>query len=371
MRGWIAKLSLVLMLFGIGGLSRPAVSQESLPPGCSPTTPLPCFYTSDLFFSDIRVVRLTLTDPARGGYQLPILIRYPHDSVGRRPIVIFNHGGEPRANGREGSVEWSTLLAASGYVVIHPSRNLIVNPAPFAALCAANGAVGNTGCINFISHSIYGPRNTDFIINSLGTIQTSAPALLGRFDASKLAVAGWSAGTTVALANAGATRRFKEGGPLYNQKSTRPIAFLAVAPFGPDYAGFYYSPLFNFGGFQSASFDTIDERPFLFVTGKGDYGPGVGLANTPVKSEARTMGWLRSMQGRKYLAWDTQTYASHGTMNVSDCNTVAKLHHCGGIRTTALAFMDSVLRNRLVATRWLASDALKVLLGNEIELHRR
>lgn len=350
-------------------LSSAALSQTI--PGCAVGTPSGCIYTSDLAFTDIRVVRMTLTDSARGGYQLPILIRYPHDSSGRRPIIIFNHGGEPRANGRESSVEWSTAFARAGYVVIHPSRNLITDPAPFAAICAANGAVGNTGCINFVSHSLYGPRNTDFILNSLGTIQTTAPALFGRFDQTKVAVAGWSAGTTVAMSNAGARRQFKSGGPVWNQTSTRPIAFMAVAPFGPDYAGFYYSPIFNFGGFQSGGFDTIDTRPFLFVTGKGDFGPGVGLANEPVKSEARSIGWLRSTPGRKYLAWDTQLFASHGTVNLSDCNTAAKLVHCNGIRSAGLAFMDSVLRGRLLATQWLASTALRILTANQIEFHRR
>jgi hypothetical protein len=146
---------------------------------------------------------------------------------------------------------------------------------------------------------------------------------------------------------------------------------MAVAPFGPDYAGFYYSPLFNFGGFQSGSFDSIDERPFLFVTGKGDLGPNVGLGNEEVKSEARTLAWLRSVPGLKYLAWDTRFLATHGTVNISDCVTAAQQAHCTAIRSLGLAYMDSVMRNRAAATAWLASDALETFINAQIELHRR
>lgn len=363
-------VAVAVALVTASGLGR-ADAHPPLPAGCSVATPLGCSYQSNLAFTDIRTALLTLTDAARGGYQVPLLVRYPADSVGPRPVVIWNHGGEPRPEGRLGSSEWSTAMAQAGYVVIHPSRNPITDPLPFETQCTDNGADPGVGCIGWVSHSLYGPQNTDFIIDNFATIQALRPALSGRLNANKVVVAGWSAGTTVALANAGAWRQFDPAGPVHDQKSTRPIGFMAVAPFGPDYGGFYYSLAANFGGFQSLSFDDIDERPFLFITGKGDYGPTFEPDSQLVKSEARTTGWMRATPGSKYLAWDTRIQATHGTVNISDCGTVLKAAHCAAITSLGIAYLDMVTRGRPAATSWLASDAFETLIGNEIELNRR
>jgi hypothetical protein len=352
----------------------PAKAGSALPAGCDTQHPLQCRYVSDLNFPHIRVFRGTLTDPARGNYPVPILVRYPVGASGPLPVVIFNHGGEPRANGRNGSFDWGMAMAHAGYVVIHPSRTPVASPtAGQLSQCTDNGVIGSTACGQWLGHSLFGPMNTDFIISQFAHLASLQPELAGLLNRRKIVVAGWSAGTSVVLANSGARRQFTPDGPVHHQESTRPIAFMAVAPFGPDYAGFYYSPTWNFGGFQSESFDGIDGRPFLFVTGKGDFGPKtvVDLKQQNVKSEARSLSWLRATPGRKYLAWDLDRRASHGTMNIGDCKTAVKRAHCEAIEALGIAYLDAVVRRRREAVRWLASGAFETLTQGAIELHRR
>ena len=225
-------------------------------------------------------------------------------------------------------------------------------------------------CVNWVSHSLFGPLNTDFLISRFHVMQVRFPELVGRFNNSKVAVGGWSAGTTVALANAGAWRQFTPSGPFHYQSTPTPEAFMAVAPFGPDYAGFNYAPTWNFGGFQTSSFDTIDDRPFLFVTGMGDYGPKT-FPDKDVASEARTFAWQRSTAGNKFLSWAIRPSASHGTMNISDCGTAIKQIQCNAIESLGLAYFDAVLRQRQVAIDWLATDAHRLFSNGLLEFRRR
>jgi hypothetical protein len=342
--------------------------------GCDPAHPPSCLYQSDLNFTDIRVVRVTLSDPRRNNYPVPVLVRYPYGAPGPRPVVIFNHGGPPRTTGREGSTEWSRAMAAAGYVVIHPSRSPVDTPtADQNAECSANGVIGASACKDWLGHSLFGPANTNFLIGKFAQLASLRPELAGLLDPRKVVVAGWSAGTSVVLANSGAWRQFVPAGPVHHQASSMPIAFMTLAPFGPDYGGFYYSPTWNYGGFQSQSFDRIDERPFLFVTGKGDFGPKVvvDLKQEKVRSEARSLGWLRATTGHKFLAWNLDARATHGTMNISDCAPAPKNVYCSAIQSLGIAFLDAVVRKRAVAIRWLASNAFEASAGGAIELHRR
>ena len=81
-----------------------------------------------------------MIDPARSDYEIPLVIRYPLlETVEPRPVVIWNHGGAPLSARRTRSEEWGNLLAAAGYVVIHPARLPLADPTPRRAECEANG----------------------------------------------------------------------------------------------------------------------------------------------------------------------------------------------------------------------------------------
>jgi predicted dienelactone hydrolase len=327
---------------------------------CSPTNLEACKYASELHF-EVGVADLELTDPARSNLSVPLRVHYPVGASDARPVVIWNHGGLPSANGRTRSEEWGKALAAAGYVVIHPSR-VVVEPAPFQTLCEREGFPVPADCQLFVSQVVFGPATAAFAIDSLAAIEAAVPALAGRIDAAHLAVAGHSAGSAMPLALAGAVRQF--AGPPRNSIDTRPIAFLASGPQGPDYAGFDT-------GFREDSFHAIDARPFLWITGRGDE-TGDEDAPQHEPSEARASGWLTSTRGDKLLSWDNDEVAVHETMDIHRCDqSPVQRAHCDAFAMLGTAFLDAHLRRRDAAIAYLASSSYDALSAGVIELHRR
>ncbi len=361
-----------------------AFADPPTPANCSDDADPDCLYAlaNPLFGGPTLVeLPLTLTDPARNNFKLPVLIRFSTAALHEpAPIVIFNHGGVPRSNGRFANGEFGKLLASAGYIVIHPSRRPVASANGFRQDCRDNGVRGRTvrdfnrNCRDFIGHAIYGPGNIDFLVqpgvlNALETLILDA-GLQGTIDKTSIGVAGHSAGTSIVLAKAGALRRFTPAGPIHDQKSSVPKAFLAAAPFGPDIAGFYYSPAWNYGGFNGIRFAAIDERPLLSITGKGDEGPNVGDTGEEVIAEARTFAFRQAQQDDKFLSWNTEDDATHETMALGNCAGGLALY-CAAYGNLAIAFFDAYLKNRQEAKDWLATDGHEVYTGEDVELHRR
>ncbi len=352
------QFAAALILAAGCGLAAGAAAHPPLPAGCGAATRPGCGYTPALTFPSTAVFDTVLTDPARNGYELPVRVRYPVGATGPLPVVIYNHGGGACNNCgfRANSQPWPTVWAEHGYVVINPSRALLVTVTPALLAVCALIDVPPVACNDFFASRIYGPENTDFLIGRFPQLAGLHPPLSGLLDSGAVVVAGWSGGSNVVLANSGAPRRFTEGGPVYDQKTEEPIGFFGVATSGPDYAGFG-------GGFTSLSYDLIDERPFIFFTGKGD--------TNGKPSEPRTTAWLRSAAGKKFLSYDTLLSVTHSTVNLSNCGTAVQLMHCEWMKSAGLAFLDAVTRNRLAASDWLASDAYETLTGGVIEFQRR
>ncbi|HMG23201.1 MAG TPA: hypothetical protein VK607_17820 [Kofleriaceae bacterium] len=328
---------------------------------CSPTNLDACRYTSDLQF-EVGVADVDLTDPARANLPVPLRVHYPVGATDARPVVIWNHGGAPGANGRTRSEEWGTALAAAGYVVIHPSRVPVTVTPAMQTICDREGFPSATECPLFIAQRAFGPITAVFALDSLAAIEAQVPALAGRIDATRVAIAGHSAGSPVALALAGATRQF--AGPPHHDADPRPLAFLATGPHGPDYAAFE-------DGFHEDSFHDIDARPFLWITGRGDETGDDGEPQHE-PSEARTAGWLTSTRGNKLLSWDNDEVTVHESMDIHKCDqTPVQRTHCDAFAMLGTAFMDAFLRQRDVAVAYLASSAYDTLNAGVIELHRR
>ena len=359
---WIICLLVVLMA-SFGGLSL-ARAHQPLPPGCDRSNPATCLYISDLAYAVGEVIRVRLTDPARNNYDIWLVIRYPVGAPGPRPVVIWHHGGSPSIKGATRSEEWGRKLAAAGYVVIHPSRTPISDPRPFKAECRDNGFTVPDECVLWVTQNLYGPQNTHFLINHFPDIEALDPALSGMLDGDKIVVAGHSAGSGVALVNAGAWKQWKPTAPEYRERNDAPIAFLATGVVGPMYAGWntgFQSPGTH-PGITEHSFVDID-RPFMFITGVGD--------ETGEPPEARVTAWLTSVPGNKVLVWDTVAEAVHETMDIDKCDTAVRADHCEWIGSAGLAFLDAVVRRRPEAQEWMRSNALEVLSSGAIELHRR
>lgn len=337
---------------------------RALPSTCDPADPATCLYTSDLAYEVGEIDQVSLIDSARNHYEIPLVIRYPVGAPGPRPVVIWHHGGFPSERGATRSEEWSCKLAAAGYVLIHPARAPIADPTPFEAECRDNGFADPERCAGWITQLRYGPQNTHFLIDHLADVEALDPALAGMLDATQIVVAGHSAGTASVLANAGASQQWEPNGPVYNERNDAPIAFMATGPQGPMYAGFssgFQSPG-SHRGVTTHSFAAI-ERPFLFITGVGD--------ETGEPPETRVTAWLTSLPGNKALVWDTVAEAVHETMDIDKCNTPLRAEHCEWLGSAGLAFLDAVIRRRPEAEAWMRSDALSVLSGGAIELHRR
>ena len=283
-------LGAAVVVVGLMAPPRPvsgdAAAAGRLPVACDPTDAESCLYSSDLTFDVGIVDGVSLTDPARSDYEIPLLIRYPRlETVEPRPVVIWNHGGAPSQRGATRSAEWGNLLAAAGYVVIHPARPPLADPTPLRAECEANGVLEPDQCSQFVAQVIYGPQTTHFLIDHLADVAALDPVLTGLLDDARIVVAGHSAGSTVALANAGARQQFVEDGPVYDERNNTPIAFLATGVQGPMYAGFHsgFQPADAATGSAVDSFGGID-RPFMFITGVGD--------ETGEPPESRTAAWL-------------------------------------------------------------------------------
>jgi hypothetical protein len=329
---------------------------------CVATDPATCRYTSELSFAVGVADNVLLHDPARRNLPVPLLVHYPIGATNRRPVVIWNHGGSPSAGGKNRSEEWGETLAAAGYVVIHPSRVPVTDVTPFQAECTAEGFPLPGDCALFIAQVKFGPQTAVFVLDSLPAIEALVPELVGRLDASRVTIAGHSAGSPVPLVLAGAVRVFPSG--QHRDSDPRPVAFLATGPHGPDYASFQ-------DGFREDSFHEIDARPFLWITGRGDETGAVGAANHE-PSEARTAGWLTSTRGGKYLSWDNDEVALHESMDIDRCNdNDVQRTHCDAFAMLGVAFLDAVVRRRPAAVAYLASSAYDTLNAGVIELHRR
>jgi len=356
--------ALIPLLAAAASLAPLGSAAQLLPPGCDAANPPACLYTSDLDFPVDSLVRVQLTDPSRNNYGIGMVIRFPVGAAGPRPVVIWHHGGTPSVRGAGRSAEWSRILAAAGYVVIHPSRTPIPTPVPFETECRENGFTTPGECAYWVTQFRYGPQNTHFLVANLAAVEALDPALAGLLDGSRIVVAGHSAGSSVVLANAGAWQQWSADTLQYQERNDTPIAFLATGVQGSMYAGFnsgFQSPG-SAGGFPEHSYAGID-RPFLFITGVGD--------ETGEPPESRVAAWLTSRPGDKVLLWNRVPEAVHGTMNLDRCAPPLPAGHCDWIGSAGVAFLDAVVRGRPEAEEWLRSDALHVLSGGAVELHHR
>ena len=347
-------VAFALAVAAIVAVASSAEAHEPPPSSCDPADPPSCLYVPEVRYTPRVVDGVVLVDPDRDGYRVPLLVRYPEEATGQRPVVIWNHGGNPSEIGMTRSEDWGIKLARAGYIVIHPSRTLPEDLTDLRPECEDNGFADPVECAQWVAQMRYGPENVHFIIDRLDEIAAARPILHGRFDVSKIVVAGHSAGTTTVLATAGARQRWTD--EVYEETDDRPIAFLATAPMGPTYAGFR-------SGFDEEESFLELSRPLLFVTGMGD--------ETGEPLPTRLTAWLTSQRGDKALAWDTEPEAVHETMNIHKCDTALQDDHCEWIGSLGVAYLDAVVRHRPEAVEWMRSDAFEIATSGAIELHRR
>ncbi len=387
LRGWLALLA----VFGAG-----LAPAQVLPPGCAASSPGPCAYAPQRVYNaaDIGVTDLTLYDASRRNHPVPVRVRYPKPATDALPVVILSHGGstadEDGAYSMNTSAERGNSFAMAGYVVIHVVRLMVepqsltdaqlndcINAGTIAGslLTGANIEEARRACRVFLGWHVYGPQNVAFVADVIkGYRRGMLPEYAGLMDASRIAVGGWSGGTEASLNIAGAfqswsSRLNRLRGGAATAFTFAPVvvpgavAFMADSPRAPAWAG-------QGSGFQSESFWGIDERPFLFTSGRYDTGADVG------PNAARATSWVSARPGNKFLAWTLSDQAIHSTMNIGEegCTPTtdpARRAMCTALMHLSVAFLDAAVKRHPPAIDWLASDAFQALSGQQFELHRR
>lgn len=364
-------LSLVLGIALVQGVAvRPAARAQGLPAVCNSPGPEPCLYVPATTWQT-ATQDFVLRDPERNQHEVPFRVYYPLNTpAGLRPTVIWSHGGaiedpaKPGSN-MDASEQRGKSFAAAGYVSIHVVRRSVDNPLPADLLaCVEAGVITSTAatgqplqnCKDWLGAYIHGPRSVAFIARVLPLYQVGMlPGFIGTPVPDRLVVGGWSAGSGVPLHIAGTTQQYGQY-KVPQVDVPGAVAFIADSPRGPAYAGFN-------SGLGEDSYYSIDTRPFLFFTGRGD--------ETGEPAESRLAGWIASKPGNKLLSWDLSPEAVHGTMDVAECSTSLRADHCRWMKSLAVAFLDAVVMNQPQAQAWLASDAYRTLTNGAIELHRR
>ena len=318
--------------------------------GCSPERLDLCAY-SPATWSDTSSVRslqgYTVTNKADGRL-VPILVRYSTDATGKRPVVVWSHGGGPRKTAAPGmNWEWGVTLARAGYVVVHPAHV----PGDQAALCEKLGVTDPQQCRAINDMTWYRATDARAVLDALPEVAAAFPELRGRLDLDRVAYAGHSFGAFTTMTVAGARVDYAPGHMDVSWKHSLPRAFIALSPQGPDRFGFH-----------DGSWRDLD-RPMLTASGRGDT-----TGRPPLGEQAadRRIPFRRMPPGDKYELWLHSEDAIHRTFSLSDKGPGSRFSQ--PIAMTAVAFLDAHVLDHRPARRWLASSNVVVLAGGEAEL---
>jgi hypothetical protein len=288
----------------------------------------------------------------------PIVVRAPGDAPGPFPVVVFSHGGELDDRGHLLSQVWGETIASFGYVVIHVGHT-VPSRAETRRMCRL-ASVPIAECTNatFAVDAVARPRDVIAILDDLPRIASLLAADGGpAIDAERIAVAGWSAGSTTGLGLAGSVREISPTVTRFRIVDERPLAFIALSPQGPGFAAYFETETEN-------SWQEID-RPVLVATGDNDINPSNDGLFGIIRREAYEDlpgGGLDQHLLYSHLA---EGVGRHGTYNLGDLGSadpdLSRLSLA--LVSTAAAFLDAELRDDADAIAYLASSQPAVLAG--------
>jgi predicted dienelactone hydrolase len=292
---------------------------------------------------------LTLHDASRNK-DLHVRIFYPTDA-GPFPVIVFSHG----AGGSQSCCEALTRhWATYGFVTIQPTHEDSV-------LLRQNSGDENANFLKAINEALKKPaywesrpKDISFVLDSLSTLQTQAPALSGKLDAKHIGVGGHSMGAFTAGAIAGALVNLP-GHPASSFADSRVQAVLMLSPQGPGEFGL-----------TDHSWDHV-KLPFLSMTGSLDSG---AASQGP---EWKKIPFERSEPGDKYHLF----IDGAGHMSFISANTLVPARAVqaqailGYTNFASLAFWDAYLKGDANAKKYLLSDDLPDFSNGAARLSRR
>lgn len=289
--------------------------------------------------------RAALTDA--DGTRLALTVRYPSQLDGPVPVIVFSHG---LGGSRSGYAFLGDTWAAHGYVSIH-----LTHPGSDTSLITSGKSAA--GIMQDIRSATKDPKillgrphQISTVIDGLPDIERQIPALAGRLDGKRIAVAGHSYGAYTTMMVAGAKLDLPAK-PDTTAADPRPLCFLAFSPMGPG------------PGFDEHAWEGIT-RPLLMMTGSLDDQPKF-LVDPGAVRDGR---WRASCfpllaPGDKWLVWIEG--ARHSTFSAGAGNrlsgeAVPDPRHFAWIQTMSLAYFDAHLRADPAASRWLSQDAAQL-----------
>lgn len=331
---WAAALTLAAAAFGqiVIRDSRTLFTPADDHPDCDPANV--CFIDAEIQSQTHRNV--------------PIRIRFPRETTGPLPLILWSHGGEANDNGRTLNGTWGRTLARAGYIVVHMSHR-VPTTGERIALCSEFAIALVTECLEFPEPSVNRPRDANAVLAALDGLETTYPFLSGRIDRSRIAVAGWSGGSIAPMALAGARYRLSAGFTDVGFANPLPKVFLALSPQGPNYLGY-----------KDDSWRLIT-RPVMIATGLGDTTPGED-------APSRLIPFQRMPAGEKYQVYIRHSDSNHGTFNLESDYSVFNQW----IASYALAFFDYHFYGRARPRRFLLNDRIPIFgMRARLEVSRR
>jgi predicted dienelactone hydrolase len=326
---------------------------------------------------DVGSAELTLHDDAREK-KLEVKVYYPEaasaqtgaESRARFPLIVFSHGaGGDRyvANGL------LSFWAAHGYVVVAPTHedsiSLRLRGGESASMKDVLRKFGTDpqlriGCV----------LDDKLILDRLDDIEYELPDLDGRIDASRIGIAGHSAGAMTTALMAGTRCDMPVNGPggpeTAGLAELRASAFLVLSGQGCG------------GAFDEHSWDDIT-RPMMVMTGSLDTSARTG--ETP---ESRCDPYTYAPPGDKYLLFiegaahmsftgkaagqegpgrgrllNSALGADQALLDQIDDYDQAAIFAC--VQQSSLAFWDAYLKSDARAKQYLSSDNIGKL-GNPL-----
>ena len=293
----------------------------------------------------IDIDEIVVEDKSRDR-KIPIRIYCP-ETGGPYPVIIYSHG---LGGSKRGKVYWSEFLAGHGYVIInlthYGSDSSLLDPGASPAENIKNLKESLRGGESLKNR----PLDVTAVINELDWISKQSDRLKGKFNASRIGVAGHSFGAYTVVITAGAFA--KAAVQLYGKplRDDRPIAFLAMSPSAPRPRR---DPVEVFKGL---------DRPMMTMTGSNDLNP----INPGKKAESRLVPYKSMPPGDKYSLWIEG--AHHWTFGDGRKNKKPDPEHHKYIKILSLAFWDTYLKGSKEAKVFLKSGAFKEIAGDRATL---
>ena len=173
--------------------------------------------------------------------------------------------GGPSARAAERAARnGATCWPPPGYVVIHPARVPIADPAPSAPTAKPTASSAPDDCAHFIAHVRLRTPTTHYLVTHLADVAALDPALTGLLDARHASSSpATSAGSTVPLVNAGARQHGRPEGRVSARSAQLTVAdrLPGHRRAGPDVRRLRSVPVGGFDGVAPAASRGID-RPF-------------------------------------------------------------------------------------------------------------